>query len=326
MLKPFTQAVGAGRSASFNMALAAQLNENGIYRYQKAYLGSDKDLIPSVYHLGYYLTQQIESDSTRIGLRPRIMDWYGWVPLGPIGFNIAVWLATRKSLNGHYTSLMQRLRADFGAEEQRRGYVEYETLNQRVSAAPVNYRFPRWENDGSVIAYRSGFDAVPRIIRFGTDGQETTVLRRRIGDNITIHNGILGWTETIPDLRWGWQLHNNVRLYDSREERFLEHTIDDRFLWIDFAPDSLKIAGVLNEGLYSNLVLCDLQKGRTIRLTTDNDVYYNYPRFSADGKKLVVVSRKDSIQYLQIFRYNQWRARHPAGNSTTPNKPSGVQS
>ncbi len=292
---------GRGRSASFDMALAAQLNEKGTFRYQKAYLGSQKDLVPSIYHLGYYLTQQIDSDTTKLGLRPKIMDWYGWVPLGPIGFNIAVHLSTRKSLDAHYKAAMAKLAANFKAREEREGFTEYELLNLRKNEVPINYRSPRWTSDGSVIAYRSGFDARQQLVVFETGGEEQTILPRRIGENLSVQNGILGWTETVDDIRWAWKIHSKVRLFDLEHKRYLDYDISQRLLWMDLAPDGLKIAGVVNEGLYSNIIIKDLEKGQDIALTRDKATYYSYPRYSADGQQLAVVVRHDSTQSLQII-------------------------
>lgn len=293
---------GRGRSPYFNMELAAQLLEKGPFSYQKAYFGSNRDHVPSIYHLGYYLTNQIAAD-TSLRVQKILVDKFYTLPLGPPGFNVAVRWSTGQWLNSHYQLTMKKLRDAFQHELQEQTFSRSVNLKDSGNnEIPVSYFSPRYARDGSVLAIKRGFDQLPRIVRISTDGTESVVLERQVGEELAVAGNMLGWREIRPHWRWGWQQRSKVQIFDQTSRHFAGYATGDGYLWMDLSTDGRKIVGAANDGLYSNLIIEDLLQGRTTRLTSDSLSFYNYPRFSHDGSAVVAIKRNG--QFQQVLRFS----------------------
>jgi len=267
---------GRGRQPAFDLHIRTLLLSGVKYPYAKAYLGSFKDWYPSWYHLGYLLTTYGRREYGS-KMWSRVLDAASRKSYTPFSFSNALKKETGKRIGGFYQAAMDDLLLKWQEQLKTIQPTPVHTVNKKERHGWTTYMFPQYHADGSIIVQKYGLDDPLLLVQIFPNGKER-ILRQ-----------ILPLQSTM----------NRTSL------------VGDRLIWNEYYRDIR-----WGKRSYSSLVLYDIKKGETRRLT--HKTHYFDPALSPDGKLIATVeynpSRKCSLVILDIESGQEIKRFHNPGN------------
>lgn len=295
---------GRGRVPQFEMRLRAQLLEKGVYAYDKAVLGSYRDFIPDHYVLGYHLI----AEGRRLygpGLWEHTLNRVARRPYMITPFQKGIKDISGKRKLPFYRECMQNLSTRWQMQEKASrvnlmGFVEDNRTHY------TNYRHPAFQEDGGILAMRSGIDDIARIVSISADGSEKVVFTPGLikDETLSYASGILCWAESRPHPRWANKSYTVIQLLDveNRKVRTIHHR--QRYLAPSLSQDGTKIIAVnVDNPNHYSLVVLDAKNGGLIhKISAPGNHYPLTPVWSGDDAFLAIfVSEKGkSLQRVDI--------------------------
>ncbi|HHN47580.1 MAG TPA: hypothetical protein ENN08_01360, partial [Bacteroidales bacterium] len=206
---------GRGRLPSFKMPLTAQVLEQGTYSFDKATLGSYRDMVPNYYTLGYHLVAAIQS---KYGFDPfqAATQQVARTPFLPGSFSRGVKKVSGKSLAQNYQSVFSELEAEWEESFNNSPVSDYKLIEPVCSFDYVSYINPQYIDEEHIIAFRTTPADIPRLVKIGRDGSEEIMFTPGFGylGTMSYANGLVAWVEIRHDPRWDYRVWTNVRVFD----------------------------------------------------------------------------------------------------------------
>ncbi len=294
---------GRGRSPFFSCPYKANLLEKERFSYYKQTLGSFRDNISvsNDYVLGYYLTTHLRrkygatvlADILEQTTRPRL-------------FHEAVREVTGKSLLQVYEDTNQELKTLWEEQLKSLQITPAERLNARYNSEYISYHHPQLDELGNVIVLKSGVGTVTQLVLLDSFKKEKQVaIVGNINDRagVSVARGQILWTQQIPDpigvthVRnspiWKNRSYHVIRRYDTKQKRLYTLTYKSRYGAATLSPDATQIVAFESDESYNHqLVILDATSGQVLRrFPNPNNYYYVTPRWSEDGKEIVVIKQ-----------------------------------
>jgi hypothetical protein len=260
---------GRGRLPSFSMEYKAQLLEqNKLFSFQKAFLGSYKDYVPDYYQLGYqivsynryiYGASLWENVFTDIGKKP-----YTFFP-------VALSLKNQTGLNKKtlYKRTFQALDSIWTSQLKNITTFNYKRINTRVGKDYTSYRYPQVINDSTIVAIKSSMDDFTRIVTINTkNGKEKNLVIQGISlDNtLSANSNYIVWSEEVPHPRWENKNYSIIRIYDIKKRKTRHLTHKTRYFSPAISPAENKIAVIeVDEKNNNFLVILDAITGHVLQ-------------------------------------------------------------
>ena len=311
---------GRGRMPHFSLLYKTNLLERGGFHYYKQSLGSLKDPVPDHYKIGYYLTTHLRRQyganilaniferTTRLGLYlTAIEQATRTIRLGL--FSIAMEQATGKDLLQVYEDTNQELKSLWQRQLEGLKLTQAIRVNPRDDPEYTDYTYPQLDQGTNLIVLKSGIGTVTQFILLNGQKKERPIfipgpINQPAG--FSVAQGQLVWVEQIPDPRWKDRFYSVIQRYDSQKKRLKTLTHKSRYGSAALSPDATKIvAAESDEGYNHQLVILDADTGQVLqRLPNPDNHFYLTPRWSADGKQIVVVKhaqRKATIALMDVF-------------------------
>jgi len=300
---------GRGRNPAFEMPLRTIALSGKYQKYDKALFGSYRDHVPNHYELGYqmvswtrekYGAKTFETSVDFVARKP-----YTILFCPPFNLNL-------KKQTGQYTEQLYRnaftdLTNRWSEQEILTGYNINIPITKRTNNLYTNYRSPQYLNDTTIMALKTGMDQIAQWVKIDRNGQEQTLHTPGFinSERVSYSNGLLAWTEQIPDVRWSNRSYSVVKLFDMQTG--LERTLQRRtsFFSPAISPDGATIAVVeVPVAGVCSILLIDIATGEVKDcLPNPNEVFLQTPSWCRDGKSLlVIVNNKDgkSIVLMDI--------------------------
>ncbi|MFW5820492.1 MAG: hypothetical protein ACOCWA_04330 [Bacteroidota bacterium] len=236
---------GRGRSPRFEMRLKAHLLEDErIFSFSEAYLGSYKKYVPDYYQFGYQMVSYARKN-------------YGedfWTDaLNYTGRNIFIidpmyfYLKreTGKGKAGLYESSMHYIKNHWEEQREKRKVTEYEPVNKKRKLY-TSYKSPQITKEKTIIAVRSGLDLLDRIVLIDSTGNEELlhVPGRLYSGRISYSNKKIIWDEYVPDIRWTNKSSSEILEYDMETGRTRKLTRNGRYSSPSFSPSGDTILSI----------------------------------------------------------------------------------
>ncbi len=223
--------VGRGRSADFMQVLKAYLVENeNWYKYDKANLGSFKDFVPSIYHLGYPIVANTRKhygkmfwNNTLANAGKKPAPWHNFLQKGitdekrqqilqtikaDFPQDSATELEKKWNANKHrnpmltlYNDNMLELQARWRKEIENKDTTVYKKINPNPTSY-TNYKYPQLLPDGSVLAYKTGFDTSGELVQIKEGKERVLYTPGYLTSALQKTGDFVYWVESLPDLRW----------------------------------------------------------------------------------------------------------------------------
>ncbi len=293
---------GRGRIPHFSRLYRANLLERGSFSYYKQVLGSFKDPVPDYYCVGYYLTTHL-----RRKYGPTVLaDIFQQTTL-PRLFPTAVKHTTGSSLRQIYGATNQELKACWQRQLRGLKFTQAKRLHTRSNTDYMDYAHPQLNKEGNIIVLKSGIGTVAQFVRLNGKQRAHKIFTPGCIDQdigFSVAQNKIVWVETIKDPRWEERSYRVIQCYDTQAKRLKTLTHKSRYGAAALSPDATKIvASESDEGYNHQLVILDAENGQVLqRLPNPDNHFYLTPKWSEDGKQIVVV--KNVRQGVTIARIN----------------------
>ncbi|MBN2369329.1 MAG: hypothetical protein JXO72_02460 [Vicinamibacteria bacterium] len=296
---------GRGRQPSFDLELRAPLVAGRRFSYYKHYFGSYRDRTANAYGLGYPLVTRVRRERGSLAwsrIADRVSRWSFW----PFAFHEALRKEYGKGPVGLYEDAMRELASCWKAQLETLDVTPFRKLNPDAGRTFTAYLFPEYDEDGSVVVQKYGFDQPTTLVRLGPDGREKRIVRFRpaeiMGTRGSLGGGKVAWNEIVPDVRWGYRNYSVVAIHDLARGGTRRLTRRTKLLNPAMSPDGRRVAAVeFTPERACAIVVLDVETGREMeRFPNPQNDTLVAPSWSEDATRLVFTRQGRNGRALTI--------------------------
>ncbi|MDX8339570.1 hypothetical protein SLH46_10275 [Draconibacterium sp. IB214405] len=271
---------GRGRFPSFLVEHRAQLVDNKIFSYDKAYLGSFKDYVPNHYQLGYYL---VANSRERYGtdIWEKALERVGTKPFSITPFNKAVKLETGFGKVQLYESIFDSLAIEWKKADKQFEEIPLTQLS-KDNKTYTNYLYKNWLNDNELVVYKTGLDVVPAFVKMNKQtGDETKLITPGsvFEESINFSGEWIVWAEKVPDVRWTHSGISRIRIFNANTKKMYTVAPEFKAFAPVLSPNLKEVAVVETNFTNANyLTVYDITSGKMkYRYQTEENNYLFSP-------------------------------------------------
>ena len=284
---------GRGRTPDFSLQFKANLLEKGGFSYNKQHLTSFKDFLPNHYRTGYFMTTYFKR-KYGIDIWDKILKRSFSFPFIPFVFSNAIKKETGLNLNQNYNSMLSELRSMYIVQTASIPNTNKTLINKRKNSTYTDYHYPKIVDSGKVVALKSGFSDIQKIVAIDQNGDETTLHTTGILNDpgfLSISNNTILWTEFEFDPRWLKKTYSVIKSYSLYDNKLRRVTKKSKYSAAALSNDGATIVAINNSELNKhNIHLLDFISGEIKKkFENTNNHFYSMPSFSTDGKYLVLL-------------------------------------
>ena len=251
---------GIGQYASSEMATRALLLSDDNFSFMKAMHGSLRDSVPSQEELGGFLVNHVERTAGPDAW-DKIMARAAKRSFSPLSVSSSMKAETGRSAADNYRDTMSVLGETWKAQAAGKDFTRPRIVTAAPKSVFTGYHQPVFEQGGSILAQKQGLDTYAvAVVRVQPDGREKTLFHYAPAVSTANRTSV----------------------------------VNGKIVWDEYVPDPRWIRG------YSEILIRDLAKGRTRRLT--HKTRFVNPVLSPDGARIAVVeflpNRKCSLAIL----------------------------
>jgi hypothetical protein len=258
------------------------------YSYMKMRNGSFRDYVPDHYALGYLLVaygrkkygediwRKITDEAVRF--KPLFYPFQG---------------ALKKQTGISFNRFVSDAMLSYQQQWKTGNSDSVAWITTKPNHSIVNYQYPYLSESGSLIVVKTGNRQVPSFYRLFPDGKEQKIAVKNISsDNyFSYRNGKIIYAAYQPDTRWANRDYHSIRVLDissGEEKKLISRT---RFFSPDISSDGKKMVAVwADEYGKASLVFMNMDGQQTDSIAAQ-DLFYSYPKFSANGANCYVAAR-----------------------------------
>jgi hypothetical protein len=298
---------GRGRLPRFNMETKALLLSGYKFDYEKASYGiSFKDYVPNPYRPGFYMTSKLRRDISDDIWQKILHDTYhkGLI----YSFNHALKKNAGLSSKNLYDTTMAELDSFWRDQNATLVLTSSQSLTKSQKNNYVNYRFPHFLPDGSVISLKNSFEDVQAFTIIDSKGNEKQLFKYGLytDDHLMFaaEGNLVTWAEAGYDARWGNKTYSNIKIYNLKTGVVKKLTKKTRY----FAPapshDGTKIAAVKVD-VYnkSSLVILNSEEGSILKEWPSSELL-TQPRWSSNDEEVLAIAVNSSGNSLLSINAN----------------------
>jgi hypothetical protein len=299
---------GRGRIPNFGLLFRTNLLEGRTFNYQKQYLRSYKHNIPDHYVLGYHMITYLRNKTGKPFIWDDIVTRSWSAPFIPFGFSRAIKKEAGVSVAKLYNEMADSLRTGWQKEIEALQLSKFTTLNQRPAKRYTDYLYPQPQEDGSIIALKTGIGDISTIVRLknGEEAGKFVVGPFNDAGMLSAIDGKVTWNEYRYDPRWRVKNYSIVRGYDFGVRKQKTVSKKSRYGAAALSPDGTRVATVESFTDYKvRLLALDYNSGKIIKAfdNPDNQMI-SMPRWSPDGSAIVAIRLSKTGKTLSLFHYN----------------------
>jgi hypothetical protein len=297
---------GRGKIPEFSLAFKTNLLEGREFNYHKQTLRSYKHFIPDEYVLGYHMVSYLRKRTNDPAIWGKITKRAWSVPFIPFTFSNAI----KKETGLHVTDLYKEMAKDFKKDWQEKvstlALTPFEKVNARKNKAYTDYLYPQPQPDGSVIALKRGIGDIERFVRI-QDREKKIFVPGFLNEAgmLSAVGGKIVWNEFGFNPRWQVKNYSLVKSLDINQykKRTVIGPKDARYTSAALSPDGTQVVTIRNGMNYElNIHILDFSSGRLVReFENPENHFYSMPRWSDDGKKIVVLKTNAQGKSINIL-------------------------
>jgi len=307
---------GRGRIPGFEMELRAQLLEKGKFSYDKAVYGSFRDYVTDHYTLGYQLSAYARKQYGK-NVWSDVLTNVARFPYSITPFDKGLKKATGMTKVGLYNRTLANTDSLWKEQAKQTIITKYQAIPTQPNSKYARYKYPHYLNDSVILAERTTFDDISRLVTIRRNGKEKVVftpglyssevisvasspedhdvlLQNKPGaftaDNISTNRGLVVWTEKSNDARWQNRSYSVIKIFDLATGRIRQLTRQSRLFSPSISPDGKQIIAVkMGEDNSSSLVLIAptfLGIETDCLISSESELFLN-PSWSDNGRNIV---------------------------------------
>lgn len=284
---------GRGRISDFISPLTTQLLEKGAYSYDKAIMGSYRDMVPDHYTLGYHMVAMTHN---QFGFEPflKSMKNIARLPIIPGSFSRGLKETTGMNSSGLYRHTVSKLKKEWTEQNRNFTISEFRRIEAGSDFDYAEYINPHYVDDSTYIAFRTAPGDIPRLVLIDRHGSEKIIFTPGFGfyDFLCFAEDIAVWAEITIDPRWEYRNWSNIRIFDitTGESRLI--TQKARLQSPVLSPDASKIAAIeVDEQNEWALTIIDTKTGEEIQRINDPEIdFLLEPEWSHCSECIIAVA------------------------------------
>ncbi len=307
-----TSTSGRGRSALFEMPVAAMLTENGkLYPYDKIIHRSYRDMIPNHYPIGYFLT----TGAKRIygnDVFARVSENQKWYSFWPFAFGRGFKKETGKNLRQNYEEIFGEMRDFYKQRINESGATEHHCFSYTNNKIYTNYRNPKILNDSTLICIKSSLGKTARFITIDMATKKEKVICQTDASTFSTDGRIAVYATSVPDVRWSLRDYSDLAIVDLMSGKTNIVTSKERIFEPSISPDGKRIVATsFSESGECSIVIFESditgpswkpKKKTTVRKALRKDYYLRQPIFLDDNRiaYILTFANMNSIEVLDL--------------------------
>jgi len=293
---------GRGRQPSWIMPYRANLLSGKNYSYSKANFGSEKDVTPGYYQLGYLMASNIRKqygkaifDSVLTDIRKR--------PLRTYPFSKSLKKYTGKGTETWYRETTKELLENWKAQDSLSATKLYPTKTKTAKFA-TDYLLPITLENGKLLALKKSKAITPEFVLIDSNKKEQSVLKIGYQEQAwySYAKGKIVWDEIRYDPRYRQQSFSVICIYDLETKLYKQLTFKSRLFSPALSPDGKKIIAV-NVDLSNqfNLVELDAVSGEIVhKFPNQEQLILQTPSYDPTGNAITYVSVSEEGKSLWL--------------------------
>jgi hypothetical protein len=302
---------GRGRLPEFFNAYKSLAYQGRNYSYMKLRNGSLKNFVPNHYDLGYLLVaygREKYGDSVWLQITQDAARFKGlFYPL-----QNAVKRHTGLAYPIFVQNAMAYYQGQWNKDTVSSGTAQF--ITPSVKRNVVNYKYAYPTEDSGVIALKTSYKRIPIFVRVQADGSEQKIAVKDIGydDYFSYKNGRIIYTATRPDARWDNRDYSIIRLLDVNTKTVTTLSVKSKYFSPDISADGQQIVVVKADPTQTcKLHLLDVTGNIVKEWTADSSLFYSHPKFTADGKNVIVAARQPNgfmgwMEWNTVTNESRW--------------------
>lgn len=294
---------GRGRQPNWIMPFRTSILEGKNFSYSKAYFGSEKDVTPGYYQLGYLINSNLQKNyGNNIG--NELLSDLNKRPLRPYPFSQSLKKFTGKNTKQYYLKTLEDLRLAWTKQNDQNQSINYKSLNPKSTYA-TNYHLPTQLPNQNLLVIKQSKCETPGFVSLSPDGKEKTLLRIGYQEQpwYSYGNGKIAWDERREDPRYKQRSYNVVCIYDLQSGKKQQLTHQTRLFAPSISGDGQKLIAVkVDLGNQNILVTLDMVTGKIIdSLPNPENHQIQTPALNHDGSKMawITVTEKGKSLWLK---------------------------
>jgi len=293
---------GRGRQPNWIMPFRTSLLEGKNIPYSKAYFGSEKDVTPGYYQLGYLMNSQLQKERG-IDIGNQLLSDINKRPLRLYPFSQSLKKLTGKNTKKHYLQTLANLKQDWTKQDKRNKSIDYASLN-KISSYETHYYLPTELSNQKILALKQSKSEAPGFVIISPDKKERTLMKIGYQEQpwFSYGNKKIVWEERREDPRYKQRSYNVVCTYDFRTGKKKQLTHQTRLFAPSISSDGKKLVAVqIDLGNHHNLVMLDIETGKiTDSLANTENFQLQTPALNHDGSKLSWISVNEAGKSLWL--------------------------
>jgi hypothetical protein len=283
---------GRGRQPNWIMPYRTALLQGKKYSYSKANFGSEKDITPGYYQLGYLLSSQIREKAGKF-VFDSVLNDIKRRPLRLYPFAGSLKKYSGKTGTEWYEASTNRLLREWEKQAELNPAAVYPALN-RPAAYETNYFLPVQLPGGKILTLKTSKAAAPAFVLIGPDKKETRL--KGIGQQeqpwFSYAKGKIVWDEIRYDPRYLQRTYSVVCSYDLTTRMVKTLTRKSRIFSPSLSADGQKITAVeIDLSNKVHLIILDARTGKTIhQFPNPGNLLIQTPSFDNSGKVITYIS------------------------------------
>ena len=298
---------GRGRLPNFGLVFRTNLLEGRTFNYHKQYLRSYKHNIPDHYVLGYHMVSNLRRKSQDPEIWGKITARSWSAPIVPFTFSNSIHKYTGRYVTKLFQETAADLKKEWQAEVDQLKPTLFETRNRRRSGAYTDYLYPQIMDNGSLLVMKRGIGDIEKFVVIDKNKDEKKVFTPGFINDagmLSVVKDKIAWSEYGYDPRWGIRNYSQVKIFSlSSNYRRRIGGRRARLSGAALSPDAATIVAVESDVSYKNsLQLFDVARGRHLKtFPNPENVFYSMPRWSEDGKSIVVIKTDKSGKRISML-------------------------
>ena len=307
-----TSSSGRGRSALFEMPVAAMLTEkNRLYPYDKIVCRSYRDYIPNHYPVGYFLTTGAKRKYGN-DVFARAAENQRWYSFWPYAFGCGFKKETGQNLRQNYEEIFGGLRDFYNQRINESGATCHNSFSQPTNKTYTSYRHPKMLNDSVIICVKSSLGKTPEFITINMATKKETAICNTDASTFDTDGRIAVYATVVPDIRWNLRDYSNLAVVDPKSGKTRIATKKERIYEPSLSADGHKIiATSFSENGECSLVMFESdtagpgwtpKKKSTVKKASDQQTYLRQPIFIDSNRVAYIVTsaNMNSIEVLDL--------------------------
>jgi hypothetical protein len=294
---------GRGRQPSWIMPYRASLLEGKKLSYSKASFGSNTDLTPGYYQLGYLLSSNIRTQQGA-SIFDEVLTDIKKRPLRLYPFSNTLKKLTGKGSHQWYKQTDSLLKEKWTAQRQATSTLDYKSLTKPAKYAS-NYFTPVRLDDNNILTLKQSKTEATHLIMIDSNRTEKHLLYIGYQEQpwFSHANGLVVWDEVRYDPRYRKRNYNIICSYNLKTKEVKKLSTKSRLFAPSLSADGKKIVAVKIElNNQCNLVELDAKSGSIIfTYPNPKNLILQTPSFDESGNTVAYISVSEKGKALHTI-------------------------